>query len=427
MKLTFATVLVGLAATAATLPGQELARTQPETVGLSSERLARWDRLANAYVDSARIAGLVTVVLRGGQVAHLEGYGAMDVESGRPMRTDAMFRIASMTKAITSVAAMMLVEEGALALEDPVSRYIPGFAASKFAVPDTSRFGGILYGQQTANREITVRDLLTHTSGISYGGGRLSKAYQDEGVYLWYFADKDEPIGTTIERLATLPFEAPPGREWVYGLSTDVLGHVIEVASGLPLDTFFERRIFRPLGMTDTHFYPPQSKAPRMATVYSANANGEIHRAPDEGMGQGEYIDGPRVSFSGGAGLVSTATDYARFLLALLDGGQLDGDRILSPATVALMTTNHVDSLYAEPGRGFGLGFEILEDPGAAGIYGSPGTYGWGSAYYSSYWVDPEEDLVGIFLAQLVPSGGLDLQKKFRTLVYQAIVEPGRR
>ncbi|MEZ4425057.1 MAG: serine hydrolase domain-containing protein [Gemmatimonadota bacterium] len=416
--------LLWVACAAPPASAQILEPATPASVGISEARLERWDRLARAYVDSSRIAGVVSLVARDGKLVHLRAYGSLDVEEGRPMRTDALFRIASMTKAVTSVAAMMLVEEGRLALDEPVSRYIPAFAASRVAVPDSTRFGGLLFSERAPSREITVRDLLTHTSGISYGGGRLAQRYQEAGVYLWYFADKPEPIGTTMERLATLPFEAHPGSAWVYGFSTDVLGRVVEVASGLPLDRFFRERIFEPLGMRDTHFYPPASKADRMATVYSANAAGQIHRAADEGMGQGDYLTGPRQSFSGGAGLVSTAQDYARFLQALLDGGRLGDARILAPATVDLMTVNHVDTLYRQPGRGFGLGFEILEDPGAAGLYGSPGTFGWGSAYYSTYWVDPQERLVGIFLAQLVPAGGLDLQPKFRTLVYQAITGP---
>ena len=427
MKRTLLWLLVLWSGTTAPLQAQALPRVQPEAVGLSSDRLARWDRLVQQYVDSGRIAGVVTTVLRRGQVAHLGSYGALDAEAGTPMATNAMFRIASMTKAVTSVAAMMLVEEGALALEDPISEFLPAFAGTKFAVPDTARFGGLLYAQRTANRDITVRELLTHTSGISYGGGRLAQAYQDAGVYLWYLADKPEAVGETMDRLAALPFQAPPGREWVYGFSTDVLGRIVEVVSGMSLDAFFRTRIFQPLGMRDTHFFPPASKAARLATVYSANQYGRIHRAADEGMGQGDYLSGPRSNFSGGAGLVSTATDYARFLQALLDGGQLGDVRILSPSTIDLMTVNHVDSLYPEEGKGFGLGFEILEDPGAAGLYGSPGTYGWGGAYYTRFWVDPEEELVAVFMAQMIPAAGLDLQPKFRTLVYQALEESYRR
>lgn len=406
---------------ATSLGGQALPRTRPDAVGMSAARLERWTRLAQEYIDAGRIAGTVSLVIRDGQIVHLEALGDADREQGTAMRTDALFRIASMSKAITSVAAMMLVEEGRIALNDPVSHYIPAFAGTRVAVPDSTRFGGLLFSEQPARREITIRDLLTHTSGISYGGGRLTQRYQDTGVYQWYFADKDEPIGATIERLASLPFEAQPGQAWVYGFSTDVLGRVVEVASGMPLDAFFRERIFMPLGMRDTYFYVPPDKAARLAAVYSANADGEIHRAPDEGMGQGNYVTGPRTSFSGGAGLVSTAEDYGRFLLALLQGGRLGEARVLAPTTVSLMTANHVDTLYGQPGLGFGLGFEVLEDAGAAAVYGSPGTYGWGSAYYSSYWVDPTEGLVGIFLAQLVPAGGLDLQRKFRTLVYQAI------
>jgi CubicO group peptidase (beta-lactamase class C family) len=241
---------------------------------------------------------------------------------------------------------------------------------------------------------------------------------------MWYFADRDEPIAPIVERLATLPFDAQPGEKYVYGFSTDILGAVVEKASGLSLDEFFRTRIFEPLKMRDTHFFLPPEKRERLATVYAAGEGGRLRRAPNPQRGQGDYVDGPRKAFSGGAGLLSTASDYARFLQMLLNGGELDGVRLLGPKTVELATSNHVGTLFNEGRTGFGLGFEVVEHLGRAGRPGSAGEFSWGGAYYTSFWVDPQEQLVAVFLSQLLPSGGLDLQGKFRALVYQSIVGP---
>jgi CubicO group peptidase (beta-lactamase class C family) len=273
-----------------------------------------------------------------------------------------------------------------------------------------------------ARREITIRDLMTHTAGLSYGTGPLEAQYKAANVHMWNFADKDEPIGTTIERLATLPFASQPGERYIYGFGTDVLGVVVERASGLSLDEFFRRRIFEPLKMVDTSFYVPRDKTSRFATVYSTGSSG-MTRAPEPGRGQGDYVNGPRRSFSGGAGLLSTASDYARFLQMLLNGGELDGTRLLGPKSVELMTSNHVGALYQEGRFGFGLGFEIVEHVGRSGRPGSVGEFGWGGAYYTKFWVDPVEKIVAVFMTQLLPSAGPALQDQFRVLVSQAIVE----
>jgi CubicO group peptidase (beta-lactamase class C family) len=406
------------------LSAQGLPSAPPEQLGLSSDRIGRLDAVMQRYVDEGRVAGVVALIARGGEVAHLKGYGLADIESRTPMTPDIMFRIASMTKAVTSVAVMMLVEEGRLSLNDPLSRYIPAFSTTGVAVAaEGANASSPGYTVVAAERPITIRDLLTHTSGINYGTGIVEAEYRQAGLYYWYFADKEEMIGASIERLAGLPFVAQPGERWVYGFSTDVLGYLVEVASGMTLAEFFQSRIFDPVGMRDTHFYLPPAKRGRLAAVYQATEDGRIVRAPDEGMGQGAYVDGPRLSYSGGAGLLSTAEDYARFLQMLLNGGVLDGARLLSPKTVQLMTANHVGDLYANGNLGFGLGFEVVEDVGRAARIGSEGAYGWGGAYYTLYWVDPVEELVAVFMAQLLPSGGLDLQGKFRTLVYASIVE----
>jgi CubicO group peptidase (beta-lactamase class C family) len=416
-------VALALVLAAASSFAQALPQARPEALGFAPERLARVASTVSRYVDEGRIAGAVTLVVRRGQVVQFEAFGRADVESNVPMRRDTLFRIASMSKAVTSVAAMILVEEGRLALSDPVSRFLPAFAKTTVLVPPPGAVPDSPVGVVPAKRAITVRDLLTHTAGISYGSGPAESRYKEAGIHGWYFADKTEPIGALMERLAGLPFDAQPGEKWVYGFGTDVLGAVVEKASGQSLDVFFRTRIFEPLKMVDTTFFVPAEKRARLATVYAVK-DGRLERAPEEGMGQGAYVDGPRVCFSGGAGLVSTAQDYARLLLMLANGGELDGARVLAPKTVELMTANHVGSLYDEGRTGFGLGFEVVEHVGRAGRLSSVGEFSWGSAYYSRYWVDPEDQVIGVFLAQIVPSGGLDLQQKFRTLVYQAIVGP---
>ena len=261
----------------------------------------------------------------------------------------------------------------------------------------------------------------------TYGFADRAAGLGPAAGYGWYFADKSEPICVLMDRLGTLPFVAQPGSRFVYGYSTDILGCVIERASGEPLDRFIARRITGPLRMRDTHFFVPPADRGRLTAVYAATDSG-LRRAPDGGLGQGAYVDGPRASFSGGAGLVSTARDYARFLQMLLNRGVLDGARILRRETVAQMTTGQIDSVYGMRGVGFGLGFEILEDPALAGRSGSAGMYSWAGAYGSTYWVDPAEDLVAVFMIQEVPRGSLDLSGRFRTLVYQALIppQPGR-
>nr|HPK72256.1 serine hydrolase domain-containing protein [Vicinamibacterales bacterium] len=407
-------------------PQAALAAVPPEAVGLSSERLERLKAVMQQHVDQGRIAGVVTLIARGGRLAHFETYGKMDAEQNRPMRKDVILRMASMSKAVTTVAAAILLEEGKLLLTDPVSKFLPAYAETTVAAtPAPGASGADRYGVVKARRQITIRDLLTHTAGVSYGQGSLAEAqYRDAGIIGWYLSDKKEPIVPLMERLASLPFDAQPGEKYVYGYSTDILGAVVEKASGMPLDRFFEARIFAPLKMADSGFYLPPEKRGRLATVYSVTPAGTLERAPEGGVGQGDFVEGPRTCFSGGAGLLSTPMDYARFLQMLLNGGELDGVRVLGPKTIELMTSNHVGSLYANGSMGFGFGFEIVEDVGTAGRYGSPGAYGWGSAYFQRFIVDPKEQMVAVFYAQLIPAGGLDLQERWRDLVYQAIVGP---
>jgi len=402
---------------------QSRAQASPAALGFAPDRLARIDRVAQAFVDSGRVSGVVMLVMRHGQVAYQKAFGSADLEARRPMTTDALFRIASQTKAITSVAVMALVEEGKLRLSDPVSKFVPSYASTRVA--GSSDTGLTLV---PVRRAITIRDLLTHTAGISYGTDSLVREqYRAAGFgpaagWGWYFADKAEPICTSIDRLGTMPIVKQPGADFVYGYNTDILGCIVERVSGQPLDVFFQTRIFTPLRMRDTWFYPPPREAARLAAVYQITEGGSLERAPDGPLGQGDYIDGPRVSFSGGAGLVSSARDYARFLQMLDNGGVLDGARILSPSTVRLMTSDQIDTVYRARGLGFGLGFEVLTNPGLAGEYGRAGRFGWGGAYGSTYWVDPANDLVAVYMMQLMPRRSMDLGERFRTLVYQALV-----
>ncbi len=391
----------------------------PAASGMSAERLQRLSRQLQQYVDAGRLAGAVILVSRHGEIVLHEAFGYRDVEARAPMEKDTIFRIASQTKAIVSVATMLLQEEGRLLIADPVGKYLPKFMQTTVAVP---RDGGG-YEVVPAARPITIRDLLTHTSGFGYGTGVASDAWQEAGIQDWYFADRDEPIRETVRRMAALPADAQPGEQWVYGYSIDILGALIEQVAGQPLDEFLDERIFQPLGMTDTHFYLPDGQRGRLAVVYSATPDG-IARAPEDGMnGQGAYVDGPRASFSGGAGLLSTAPDYARFLQMLLNGGELDGQRILGRKTVELMTVNHVGDVPYADGEGFGLGFSVTLDPGARGKPGSVGEFGWGGAYHTTYWVDPVEDLVVVYMTQLIPAGDIDDAGKVRALVYQALVD----
>jgi CubicO group peptidase (beta-lactamase class C family) len=389
---------------------------------LSAERLQRLDHVLQEYVDDSRLAGVVALVLRDGAPVYERAVGWSDKEAGRRMTMDTIFRIASQTKAITSAAILALVEEGRIGLNEPVSRFIPSFARATVAARNEADVTFV-----PAKRPITIRDLLTHTAGISYGTGRdVAALYEAKGLgpaagFGWFTADKDEPICDTMERLATLPFTSQPGEAWVYGYNTDVLGCVVERASKMPLDQFIRARITGPLGMKDTHFFLPPERRDRLAAVYSSTPAGTITRAPDGPKGQGTYVDGPRRSFAGGAGLLSTAGDYARFLEMIRNGGSLNGVRILAPRTVELMRTNQVGTLHSPNGLGFGLGFETTDRYGANGM-DSVGSFGWGGAYGTVYRVDPEARLVLVLMIQMLPNT-TDIREKFQTVVYQALVD----
>ena len=423
IRLTALAVVFALLLVPQTGAAQGLVRVEPEEVGMSSERLDRLSLALESLVDEGRLAGAVTIVVRRGKIAYREGIGWRDVEAEAPMPSDGIFRIASQTKALASVGVMLLQEEGKLLITDPVGKYLPAFAETTVAEPNDE--GG--HDVVPARRPVTIRDLLTHTAGISYGMGPAGIAsWQEAGITGWYFADRDETVGDTMARLADLPMDAHPGERWVYGYNTDILGAMIEKISGQTLGEFLTERLFEPLGMNDTHFFLPDGKLGRLATVYSSVGDGgSFEKAPDPGhmVGQGHYVNGPRKAFSAGAGLLSTATDYATFLQMMLNGGELDGTRILSRKTVESMLSDHLGGIPFRPGQGFGLGFSITHDPAAAGLPGSVGEFGWGGAYHSTYWADPKEEMVVVYLTQIIPAIGLDDQQKVRSLVYQAIVD----
>ncbi|MEZ5757504.1 MAG: serine hydrolase domain-containing protein [Emcibacteraceae bacterium] len=393
--------------------------------GMSIERLSRIDGVMQDYIDQEKIGGAVVYVTRNGMPVYHKAFGMRDIASKDPMKHDNMFRIASQSKAITSVGIMILQEQGKLLIGDTVGKYLPEYMETTVAEDDGN--GG--YRVVPAKRKITIRDLLTHTAGISYGTGPGEAAWKEAGIYGWYFADRDEPIRNTVRRIASLPQAAQPGEQFVYGYNTDILGAVIEVISGQSLDQFIKENILDPLHMHDTAYYVPKEKVDRLATVYSLKGD-KISLADNPGqmdggrhVGQGHYVNGPRKSFSGGAGLISTTHDYGTFLQMMLNGGELNGTRILSRKTVELMTKNHIGDIEFGAGRKFGLGFEIVMDMGAFGQPSSEGNFGWGGAYHSTYWVDPKEKIVFVYLTQLIPAGDMNESDKLRALIYQAIVD----
>ena len=433
MMVGLALVAVGTMAIWAQAPVKPQARASGHTSGetsaetssgVSTARLARIDAMLQSYVDQGLIPGAVALVLRDGRPVYQKAVGWADREAPRPMQMDTVFRIASQTKAITSVAVLTLVEEGKLSLGDPVSRYMPSFATTTVAAGDAGA------APVPARRPITIRDLLTHTAGISYGvEPSIAAQYRTKGLGPaagagWYFADKDESICDAMDRLGTLPFVSQPGEAWVYGYNTDVLGCVVERVTGQGLDQVIAARITGPLGMKDTTFFLPPAQRERLAIVYASGEGGKAQRAPEGALGQGSYVDGPRRTLAGGAGLLSTARDYGRFLEMIRRGGAIDGVRILSPHMVGLMRTNQVGTLHSSNGLGFGLGFETTDRYGANGM-DSVGSFGWAGAYGTLYRIDPEARVVLLLMIQLLPNT-TDVREKFPALVHQALLDPPR-
>ena len=412
-------VMLSLAATAV---AQDLASAKPETVGLSPERLERIATEVQRSIDDKRIAGAVTLVMRHGQMAWFKAQGMADREAGKPMRTDNMFRICSMTKPVTSLAVMMLYEEGHFLLEDPISKFLPEFRNPKVFVKPAS---GEPYSIP-ATREITIRDLLRHTSGLTYQwnsdlGPLYKKADVPSGVMQY-----EGTIADGVKRLAGVPLLFNPGDRWEYSLGVDVLGRLVEVVSGKPLDLFFRERIFEPLGMKDTYFYPPDPKIDRLATAYTYYPDKGLNRFPDTPITEGSLvysadypIRGPKKLFSGGAGLVSTAQDYARFCQMMLDGGKTGNARLLSRKSVELMTHDQLGKINAD--QSFGLGFGVEGGKTPLSELGSEGAYSWGGFFYTAFSIDPKEQMIVIFMAQLHPTGDLRLDREVHALAYQSI------
>jgi CubicO group peptidase (beta-lactamase class C family) len=402
--------------------------TAPADLGFDAERLGRLDAVLHRYVDKGKIPGVQTLVSRRGELVHRDCYGFRDVEQERAVEPDTLYRIYSMTKPITSVALMMLYEEGHFLMENAVSRWIPELADLQVWA------GGTAEAPETRPLEspLTVHHVLTHTSGLTYG---FQFAHPVDALYrsadLGNFTSPTYDLQECMARLGRLPLQFEPGSAWNYSMSTDVCGRLVEVMSGLSLDEFFRTRIFEPLGMSDTGFSAPEAEVDRCSTLYAfAPGKGMSVMAPSPAMTI------PPSMLSGGGGLVSSADDYLRFCHLLVNGGALDGVRLLSPRTLRFMTTNHLpggqtlndmgQATFAEvamAGTGFGLGFSVLVDPAASQSLGSVGQYAWGGAASTAFWIDPVEELAVVFMTQLLPSNTYPLRRHLQAGVYQALID----
>ncbi len=389
----------------------------PEDVGLSAARLHRIDALMQRYVDDGKLPGMVTMVCRRGKVAHFKCFGTQNPNV--PIQRDAIFRIYSMTKPITTVAAMMLYEEGLFQLDDPVSNFIP-------ELKDVNVFAGVGVQPEVLAREIAIRHLMTHTSGLTYGF--LGTSPVDDMYNQAKILRPDHSSKEMVQTLATMPLVNQPGTAWRYSVSTDVLGHFVEVVSGMSLPAFFRTRILEPLGMVDTGFWVRERDGHRFATNYGPAQGGGIRVIDEPATSK---FSSPQKFFSGGGGLVSTASDYIRFCHMMLNGGAFRGARVLGRKTVELMTMNHLPDdvmpislgLTNLPGEGFGLGGAILLDVAASASPGSAGTFRWGGAATTAFWIDYKEELIGLLLTQFMPANYYRIRAEFKTLVYQAVVK----
>ncbi|MBX3706083.1 MAG: beta-lactamase family protein [Pseudomonadales bacterium] len=385
---------------------------------MSADRLARIGPAMQRYIDAGQVPGTITAIMRRGRLVHFEARGWLDAEARVPMPEDALFRIASMTKPITSVALMMLWEEGRFQLNDPVSRFLPEF--SEMRVSTTADASGQTGDLVATERPIRVRDLLLHTAGLANSYIGNIGHYQEVMT-----ARPEDDLETYIERLAGLPLNYQPGTAWQYSAATDVVGRLVEVLSGMPLDRFLAERIHEPLGMTDTLFYLEADRAPRLGAQYRPGDDGRIVLDDPAGAAS-RWVTGPKRLFRGAGGLVSTTQDYLRFQQMMLNGGELDGVRLLAPSTVSLILENHTGDLplwLAGPGMGFGLGYAVVTDRGAAATPLSNGAAYWGGAYCTLSWFDPEQELIGIVMTQVRPYTHLNIRQDFQVLTYQAIVE----
>ncbi|MGI9148442.1 MAG: serine hydrolase domain-containing protein [Chloroflexota bacterium] len=395
---------------------------------MSSSGLRNVSRLVQRYIDDHKLAGAISLVARRGKVVHFETYGRMDDERHKPMRADTIFRFYSMTKPIASVALMMMYEEGRFQLDDPVSKFIPELKDLKVFVSGTAE----RYEVREPTREMTVRDVLMHTSGLVARDTHSSvgELYRRAG---FVGPDSAGTLAEMIPKLARIPLQVDPGSRWIYGISTDLVGYLCEVISGLRFDRYLDQRVLGPLGMVDTAFNVPASKVDRFAALYAPQAGTPRYKLADDPLSS--TYTGVRTYFSGAGGLVSTAADYLRFCTMLANGGQLDGVRILGPRTLQLMTLNHLPggqdlatmaqsgAETQREGQGFGLGFAVLLDQTVAQIIGTPGEYYWGGAGSTAFFVNPKEDLVMIFLTQLRPSSTYPIRRELRATIYSALLE----
>ncbi len=403
----------------------------PEDVELDPVRLRNVTRLVQGYVAEGKIPGAIALVARRGRVVHCDVVGQRYPEAGQPMTEDTIFRIYSMTKPIASVALMTLYEEGRFQLEDPVELYVPEFKGLKvFAGGDADR-----YAVREAARPMTVRDLLMHTSGLvgNFDERPVTQLYRRAGLQA---IRETGTLADLVAKLAELPLVCDPGSAWNYSLSTDIVGYLCEVIGGLPFDRFLQERIFGPLGMRDTGFHVPADQLHRFAANYQRGGEGEASYVLIDRPDESSLYGRPRTYFSGSGGLVSTAADYLRFCRMLLGGGELDGARILGPRTLAFMTMNHLPggrdlAAMGQPrfsettmeGIGFGLGFAVLLDPAAAGIVGTPGEYYWGGAASTAFFVSPRDELLMIFMTQLMPSSSYPFRRQLRAAIYSALTD----
>ncbi|MDO9373887.1 MAG: serine hydrolase domain-containing protein [Ferruginibacter sp.] len=395
----------------------------PEAAGFSGQRLQKLDKALNEWAEKEWMNGAAALVIRNGKIAYYKGVGYNDLASKTPVRKDDIFRIASQTKAITSVAIMMLFDDGKLLLDDPVSKYIPAFGKQtvldKFTAADTT------YTTVPAKKEITIRELLTHTSGLGYamiGSKEANAIYAKNNIPVGIGVQGDKLLDA-MTRLGKLPLMHQPGEKFTYGLNTDLLGCLVEVISGTNLDAFFRTRIFQPLGMKDTYFQVPAEKSKRLVTLYREDSLGKLQKADARMLNGPAMADYPLMKsdyYSGGAGLSSTVYDYGVFLQMLLNGGTYNGQRLLGRNTVRMMTMNQVGDISLGNDK-FGLGFQVVTERGSARTPAQEGTFSWGGAFATSYWVDPKEKMVLLFYRQLQGGSHGDVVEKFRALVYQAL------
>lgn len=403
-------------------PTSGLKTAKPGSVGMSTARLARVDAMMQRYIDDELIAGSVTLVARRGKVVHLSALGLADVEANRTMTPDTIFRIASMTKPITSVALMMLYEEGHFQLNDPISNWLPEFADVKVLEENEGTDGGAPTRLVPPRHPISVKHVLTHTAG-------LMSSYRDGHLNVYSDRPRLEPgsnLEASIKMMAKLPLGYHPGERWEYSSATNVVARLVEVMSGMTFDQYLANMIFAPLGMTDTHFYLPVEKLPRFASQYKPGDDNNKIVLQDAASVESRFVKEPHTMFSGSGGLMSTAADYVRFQQMMLNGGELDGVRILGRKTVELMFSNHTGDLpiwLRGPGFGFGLGYSVVLDRGTGSTSQSEGSVSWGGAYNTVFWVDPEEELIGIMMSQLRPYTHVNIRADFVSVVNQAIVD----